>query len=69
MEDFSHKLEGKREDLQRIQDLVPLRDLSLNRNVSGLRRCRIRVIGYRDEDFPLEERIFLYTWDIFGPKN
>ena len=62
------KLEGKREDVQRIKVLVPLRHLSLNPNVRGLRRCR--RVGYSDEEFPLlEETIFLDTWDINSSKN
>jgi hypothetical protein len=69
MELFSHKLEGKWEDIQRIQDLVPLHHLSLNRSLCGLRRCLIRVVRYRDEEFPLEEMILLNTWDIIGPKD
>jgi hypothetical protein len=60
-------LEGKREELQCIQVLVPLRDLSLNRNVCGLRRC-LRV-GYGYEQLPFEERIFLDSWDIMGSKD
>jgi hypothetical protein len=60
-------LEGKREDLQRIQVLVPIRHLPLNRNVFGLRRC-LRV-GYSDEEVPLQETIFLDTWDINGMKD
>ena len=69
MELFSHKLERKREDLQRIQDLVPLRHLSLNRNLCSLCSCLIRVVGYRHEEFPLEERVLLNNWDIIGPKD
>jgi hypothetical protein len=41
--------------------------MSLNPNVCGLRRC-LRV-GYRDEELPLEERIFLDTWDIISSKD
>ena len=66
-EAFSHESEGKREVLQCIQFLVPLRDLSLNTNVFGLRRC-LRV-GYSHEELPLEERIFLDSWDIMGSKD
>jgi hypothetical protein len=62
MELFSNKLEGEREDLQRVQDLVPLRDLSLNRNVCGLRRC-LRV-GYGDEEHPFLDEILLDVWDV-----
>ena len=59
--------EGKREDVQWIQDLVPLRHLSLNLNVCGLRRC-LRV-GHSNEQVPLEERIFLDTWDISSAED
>ena len=55
MELLGIKSEGKRDDMQCIEVLVPLRYLSLNRNVCGLRR-RLRV-GYRgdtDEESPLE---------------
>jgi hypothetical protein len=63
-------LDGKREDLQCIQDLVPLRHLSLNPNVCGLRRClRGGIDGYRDKELPLEERILLDTWDINSSKD
>jgi hypothetical protein len=62
MELLAINLEGKRENLQRIQVLVPFRHLSLNPDVCGARRC-LRV-GYSDEDHPLEESIFLDTWDI-----
>jgi hypothetical protein len=55
-------MEGKREDLQWNQVLVPIRYLSLNRNVCRLRRCL--SVGYCDEDFPLQEKIFLDTRDI-----
>jgi hypothetical protein len=51
MELLDIKLEGKREDIQCIQVLIPLRHLSLNRNVCGLRR-RLGV-GYSDENLPL----------------
>jgi hypothetical protein len=66
MELLAIELEGKREDLQWIQVLVPIRHLSLNRNVWGLRRC-LRV-GYNDQEVPLE-KIFLDTWDINGPMD
>jgi hypothetical protein len=59
---------GKREDLQCVQTLVPLRHLSLNPNVCGLRLCLL--VGYSDEELPLlEETIFLDTWDINSSKN
>ena len=61
------KLEGKREDLQWIQGLVPIRHLSFNRNVCGLRRC-LRV-GYNDKDFPLQKTIFLDVWHVNGLKD
>jgi hypothetical protein len=67
MELLAIKLEEKREELQCIQNLVPLRHLSLNSNVCGLRRC-LRV-GYSDEEVPLEERIFLDNWDINNSKD
>jgi hypothetical protein len=61
------KLEGKREDVQWIQVLVPLRRLSLDPNVCGLRHYL--QVGYGDEELPLEETIFLDTWDINSPKD
>jgi hypothetical protein len=66
MELFSHKFEGKREDLQWVQDLVPLRHASLNRNVRSLRRC-LRVI-YSDEEHPFLDEILLDVWDVNGSK-
>jgi hypothetical protein len=66
-ESLAIKLEGKREDLQWIQALVPLCHLSLNRNVCSLRR-RFSV-GYSDVKLPLEERILLDTWDINSPND
>jgi hypothetical protein len=67
MEVLAIKMDEKREDLQWIQVLVPLRHLSLNRNVCGRRRC-LRV-GYGNEEIPLEERIFLNTRDIGSSKD
>ena len=67
MKSSAFKLEGKREDLQRIQALVPLGHLSLNPNVCGL-RCCLRV-GYSDEELSLEKRIFLDTRDIMCSKD
>ena len=67
MKRLAIRLEGKRKVLQWIQVLVPLRDLSLNRNVCSLRRC-LRV-GYSHEVPPLDERIFLDSWDIIGSKD
>ena len=66
MELLAIKPEGKGEDLQRIQGLVPIRHLSLDRNVFGLRRC-LRT-GYSDADVPLE-KIFLDNWDIDSKKD
>ena len=58
----------KREDLQCIQTLVPLRHMSLNPNVCGLRRCL--MVGYCDEELPVEETKFLDTcWDINSLKD
>ena len=67
MEHFGIKFEGKREDIQWIQVLVPLRNPSLNLNVCGL-RCRFSV-GYSGVKLPLEERILLDTWDINSPND
>ena len=67
MEVLSIKLKGKWEGVQWVQVLVPIRSLSFNRSVCGLRRCLI--IGYSDKDLPLEERIFLDSWDIYSPKD
>jgi hypothetical protein len=61
------KLKGKMKDPQWIHFLVPLRDLSLNPNVRGLRRCF--KDGYSDEELPLEEKIFFDTWNIFSSKH
>jgi hypothetical protein len=66
MELLAIELEGKREDVQWIQNLVPIRHLFLNQNVCGLRRC-LRD-GYNDQEVPLE-KIFLDTWDINGPMD
>jgi hypothetical protein len=67
MEVSAVKLEGKREELQSIQFLVPLCRLPLNPDVCGLRLC-LRA-GYGDEELPLEESIFLDTWDINSSKD
>jgi hypothetical protein len=67
MEVSAVKLEGEREELQCIQFLVPLCRPFLNPNVCGLRRCL--GVGYSDEELPLEERIFLDTWDINSSKD
>ena len=56
------KLNGKRENLQNIQVLFPIRDLSLNPNVCGLRRCL--GVEYSDKDLPLEETVFLDSWNV-----
>ena len=57
-------LDGKKEDLQWIQDLVPNRQLSVNPDACGL-RCCLRV-GYSDEDLSFEEIMLLESpsWDI-----
>ena len=57
-------MERKREDLQCIEVLVPLCDLSLDRNVCSLRRCL--QAGNSDVEIPLEESILLdaCAWDI-----
>jgi len=62
-------LKGKREGLQRIQALIPLRYLSLNPNVCGLRRRRFLRVGYGDEELPLEETVFFDNWNIIGSKD
>jgi hypothetical protein len=59
--------ERKREDIQWIQVLVPLRHLTLNLNICGLRRCL--GVGYGDEELSLEEGVFLITWDIINSKD
>jgi hypothetical protein len=61
------ELERKREEVQWIEVLVPLRHLSLNPNVCGLRRCL--GVGYSYEELPLEERMLLDTWDINSSKD
>jgi hypothetical protein len=66
MEFLAIELEGEREDLQRIQVLVPNRHLSLNSNIFGI-RCCLRV-GYSDAEVSLE-KIFLNTWDINSPMD
>jgi hypothetical protein len=53
MEHLDIKLEEKMKDLQWIQVLVPLRHMSLNPSVCGLRRCF--GVGYGNEELPLEE--------------
>ena len=58
--------EGKREDLQWIEVLVPIRHVTLNRNVCGLRRCL--VVGYGDGELPLV-KMFLDGWDIDSMKD
>ena len=67
MEPLAIRLEGKREDLQWFQALVPLGHVSLNPNVCGLHRC-FRV-GYSDKELPFDERMFLDTWDILSSKH
>ena len=61
------KLEGKREGVQCIQFLVPLRVLPFNLNVCGLRHCR--EVGYNYKEFPFEKRISLDAWDITSLNN
>jgi hypothetical protein len=67
MEVLAIELKGKREDVQCIQFLVPLRDLSLSMNVCGV--CGSLGVGYRDKELPLEKRIFLEGWDIMSSNN
>ena len=67
MEVLAIKLEGNREDIQRIQFLVPLRDMSLNKNVCGLHRSL--GVGYLDKESSLEKHIFLDSWDIMSSNN
>jgi hypothetical protein len=67
MEPLVIKLEGKREHPQWIEVLVPLRHLPFNPNVCG--HCHCLKVGYSDEEPPLEERIFLDTWDINSSKD
>ena len=66
MELLALEPEGKREDLQRIQSLVPIRHLSLDRNVFGLRRPL--GVGYSDADVPLA-KIFLDNREINSMKD
>jgi len=63
------KLEVNKEDLQGIQVLVPRRCLSLNPSICFL--CRRLTVGNRNsnEELPLEETIFLDTWDTLGSKD
>jgi hypothetical protein len=67
MGDLAIKLGAKREGVQCIQFLVPLRYLSLNPNVCGL--CRSPEVGYSDKEFPLEKMIFLDSRDIMSSNN
>ena len=64
MEVLATELEGKKEDLQSIQVLVPNRHLSLNRDIFSLRRCL--KVRHSDAEVPLE-KIFLDNWDINSP--
>jgi hypothetical protein len=66
MKPLTIKLKGNMKDPQRIQFPVPLRHLSLNPNVCGLRGCF--GVGYSDEELPVE-RIFLDIWDINSSKD
>ena len=67
MEVLAIKLEGKIEDVQRIQFLVPLRDLSLNMNFCCL--CHSLGAGNGYEELSLEKQILLDSWDIRGSNN
>jgi len=67
MEILVRNLEGTKQDPQGIQVLIPLRRLSLNSSVCRLRSCL--MVGYCNKDLPLEETIFLDTWDIVGSKD
>ena len=67
MELLGIKLNGKWEGVQWVEVLVPIRSLSLNWSVCGLRRCL--SIGYNDKEPPLKEKIFLDTWEIYSPKD
>ena len=64
---LSIKLEGKWEDLQWIQVWFQLTIRLSTKTSAGLRRC-LRV-GNSDEEFPLQQAIFLDTWDIHGSKD
>ncbi len=67
MEILVRNLEGTKQDPQGIQVLIPLRRLFLNSSVCRLRSCL--MVGYCNKDLPLEETIFLDTWDIVGSKD
>ena len=67
MEVLAIKLEGNREDIQWIQFLVPLRDMSLNKNVYSLHRSL--GVGYLDKECSLGKHIFLDIWDIMSSNN
>ena len=67
MEALGLKLEGNREHVQWVQFLVPLRDMSLNKNVFSLHRSL--GVGNLDEEFSLEKHIFLDSWDIMSSNN
>ena len=68
MERLVTKLEGKSDDIQWIQILVPLRRLSLNRDVCSL--CRCLRVGYSNEDLSLlGQKILLDIWEINSPKD
>ena len=68
MEVLAIELEGKKEDLQWIQVLVPIRHVSLNRNVCSLCHHCPRVV-HSNEEFLLQEKIFLDTWGINSPMD
>ena len=67
MELLGIKLKRKYEGVQWDQVLVPIRSLSLNWSVFGLRRYL--SIGYSDKEPPFKGKIFLDTWEIYSPKD
>ncbi len=67
MEILVRKLEGTKEDPQGVQVLIPLCRLSFNPSVCRL--CSCLTVGYSNEDLPIEETIFLDTWDVLGSKD
>ena len=67
MELLGIELKEKWDGVQYVQVLVPIRSLSLNWSVCGLRRCL--SIGYSNKEPPLKEKIFLDTWEIYSPKD
>ena len=67
MELLGIKLKGKWGGVQWDQVLVPIRSLSLNWSVCGLRRCL--SIGYSNKEPPFKENISLDTWEVYSPKD